>query len=91
MRAPLVEKAPYLVNRFVDSATFADKCGGALLVVAADGQPRFSRSLERSHFVYQGVRGIAIPVEAWPSLNSDMFVAMIRDRPLGEAVFSREP
>jgi hypothetical protein len=84
----LVEKASYLGDRLVDAATFAYQRGGGIVIVAADRQPRFSRSLERGQFVNQGVRCIAVPVEPWPSLNPKMSVAMVRDCLLGEAAFS---
>ena len=32
----LVEKPPYLGDRLINAATFADQCGGRLVIVAAD-------------------------------------------------------
>ena len=79
LMAALVKKAPYLGDRLVDAATFADKSGGRLVIIAADGQPRLGGSLERGQFVNQGVRRIAVTVEPRPSLNPEMFVAMLRN------------
>ena len=75
LMAALVEKAAYLGHRLVDTATFADKGCGRLVIVAADGQPRFSCGFERSQFMNQGVWCIAVAVESRPSLNPEMLIA----------------
>src|SRR5262245_59296289 len=90
LMAALVEKAPYLGYRLIDTATFADQRGRRLVVVAADRQPGLSSSLERGQFVNQGIRRIAVPLESGPPLNSEMLDAMLRDCLLGEVIFPRE-